>query len=269
MEAEEDFDDGDVVDEGDDDGDGDDSDEKGDGDGDDRDDEGDGETESNNQSLDNSDLLIDIYDDDSYAQSSDEELLESASKPRHEQELIENITCVLNKIRNISRLCRNQRVITSFVLKEIEQTKVNGGQNFISDFFVRWNSTFNMIDRFVNLREIAYKITTDPESIDGVTGKQIQTLENNQLSDNDWDIVFILHKVLNPFYEATKMLSGRKYSTLSLSYVIKKLLFEFLNTKDSKDLANELLLKKILLKELTHHLNTKISDEQKNLVLVI
>ena len=75
--------------------------------------------------------------------------------------------------------------------------------------------------------------------------------------------------VLAPFYKATKMLSGRKYPTLALSFVIKKILHAFLSSDTNESESDSISsLKKAILPLFEYHLESKISNEQKEAVLV-
>ncbi|XP_068083192.1 zinc finger BED domain-containing protein 4-like [Anabrus simplex] len=65
----------------------------------------------------------------------------------------------------------------------------------------RWNSTFYMLSRFVELKD-AIKVTT------ALTSNTLPVL-----SEEEWEICKDLCTVLKPFEEITKQLSGEKYIT--------------------------------------------------------
>jgi hypothetical protein len=52
--------------------------------------------------------------------------------------------------------------------------------------------------------------------MEGVTPKQKKRLMKSQLSDAEWDILDTLNSALPLFYDASAMLSGRKYSSVSI-----------------------------------------------------
>jgi len=97
--------------------------------------------------------------------------------------------------------------------------------NLILDFHVRWNSVYLMITRLEKFKSIVNIITKKPESIPGLTNSQKTSIASLKLSNDEWSLSLIY--VLAPFYKATKILSGRKYPTLALSFVIKKILHVF------------------------------------------
>lgn len=52
------------------------------------------------------------------------------------------------------------------------------------------------------------------------TKKDLKRLKEIMLSDNEWKLMQQLTKILQPFYDATKLLSGEKYATASFIYYI-------------------------------------------------
>ena len=77
----------------------------------------------------------------------------------------------------------------------------------------------------------------------------------------------LLVKIFEPFYEATKCLSARKVSTLSMSYLIKKKLFQFLTTYKT-NAFKEKIIKDFLFSKFKYHLEDKITKEEKRIVIV-
>ncbi|XP_050314913.1 E3 SUMO-protein ligase ZBED1-like [Anthonomus grandis grandis] len=74
----------------------------------------------------------------------------------------------------------------------------------IQDVATRWNSTFYMLKRFVELEEYI-------RSTIAVIDKDLPIL-----TQEEWKICHQLCKVLKPFEEVTKTISGEKYATCSL-----------------------------------------------------
>jgi len=127
-----------------------------------------------------------------------------------------------------------------------------------------------MLKRLVKLKDITNVITTKPTRIDGLSKKQINKLKSLDLTTNDWLNIDILLNIFEPFFEATKMLSGRKYATLSMSYVVEKILFKSLNTKSNNENKTETTVKKYISEKLKYHLleKTNITKEQTKIRLV-
>ncbi|CAB4401720.1 unnamed protein product [Rhizophagus irregularis] len=97
--------------------------------------------------------------------------------------------------------------------------------NLILDVRTRWNSTFFMLDRALNLR--------DP--IDDISLLESE-LNKFLISNEEWNIVKELHRVLEKFYKATEYMSTSKYVTLSSSVPIyNKLLDHIEGLLDNDD----------------------------------
>ena len=93
-----------------------------------------------------------------------------------------------------------------------------------------------MLRRLLKLKAIANELTTS-ESIVSLTDKQKDKLSKLQLIDLKWSNIEELAKLLFPFYECTKMLSGSNYCTLSNAFVVKKILIDFIENSDDSDSA--------------------------------
>jgi hypothetical protein len=129
---------------------------------------------------------------------------------------------VLFKIRSISKLSRKSNIIHHHVLKLIkEDSTFKHNIFFIVDFFVRWNSTYQMLKRFKTLKRIVIALTNSPEEIQGIKLNQSVKLKNWLLSSDEWIIVDTLEKILFPFFKATELASFQNYPTLAISLVIK------------------------------------------------
>ncbi|CAI6368031.1 unnamed protein product [Macrosiphum euphorbiae] len=83
-------------------------------------------------------------------------------------------------------------------------------KKLMQDISTRWNSTYYMLERFVELED----------AIRGTLG----LLDNppQTLSADEWKITKELIQVLRPFEEATKAVSGSKYMTASIILVISQ-----------------------------------------------
>jgi hypothetical protein len=78
------------------------------------------------------------------------------------------------------------------------------------------------------------------DNLDGITDKQRQKLLNSKLTGNDWNLIQALQHVLERFNEATKVLSGQSYPTLSLSYAIIYSLLYYLSNQSTDTLENQI-----------------------------
>ncbi|XP_022182802.1 zinc finger BED domain-containing protein 1-like [Myzus persicae] len=112
--------------------------------------------------------------------------------------------------------------------------QINNGikerKKLIQDVQTRWNSTYYMINRFVEMEK----------SIRGTLG----LLDNapDTLSSEDWLILQDLIKILKPFDEATKAISRQKYTIASLVIVIVQGLYKVCNNLLKMNLSQRALL---------------------------
>ena len=102
----------------------------------------------------------------------------------------------------------NKSTAATMALEE-HQRKINPDQkplHFISDVETRWNSTFFMFERLIQLRAAVYAVIhTNPP----VT-RNIGSLE---LKDTDWTIMEKLTPVLKPLVSATEVLCTDEFTT--------------------------------------------------------
>lgn len=91
----------------------------------------------------------------------------------------------------------------------------------IGDVSTRWNSTYLAWDRLLYLRdaieELAAKLFRDRDSNVKKDGRQIKKIN---LSDDEWNFMESLVTLLSPFEEATTLLGGSNYTTLSLMHPV-------------------------------------------------
>ena len=213
---------------------------------------------------DESDDEEDIEEDEEYntykhGKSSDRDTLAT--------ECINKVAIVLTKTRTIARLSKKSSLIHSKVKSLVKRAGIKRGNTFLSDFRIRWNSSVIMLKRMQKMKQIAKELSS--AIIEGLTKPQQAKLKANDLSNNEWETISTLVSILKPFFETTKILSG-KYPTLSLSFLVYKFLKSFLNSLmiNNDENSLEYILSETLLEKLEYHFNTKLSKSQLMLRLV-
>jgi len=137
---------------------------------------------------------------------------------------------LIGKVKTIVTYFRKSTVANN----ALKTYQINNGikepKKLTQDVQTRWNSTYYMISRFVELET----------SIRGTMG----LLNNapNNLKPEEWIILQELINVLKPFEEATKAISGQKYMTASIVIVIVQGLFKVFNNLVKMDLTPRVLL---------------------------
>ncbi|CAI6356385.1 unnamed protein product [Macrosiphum euphorbiae] len=136
---------------------------------------------------------------------------------------------LINKIKNIVSHFRKSTVANN----ALKTYQINNGikepKKLIQDVPTRWNSTYYMVCRFVELET----------SIRGTLGLINNAPEN--LKQEEWVILKDLIKILKPFEEATKAISRQKYMTASLVIVIVQGLFKVFNNLLKMNLTQRVL----------------------------
>ncbi|CAF3752968.1 unnamed protein product [Rotaria sordida] len=122
---------------------------------------------------------------------------------------------VVKKCRAIAKILKKSSLISRFVRKE--QDSMKSKKNISNDCPSRWNSTFNLIDAIIELKHVIIKLFTDKWSLN-LRKDQVSKLAKIELTSENWDLLSALHFVLRPFFLATKMMSGKEYATIGLSY---------------------------------------------------
>ncbi|XP_053212740.1 E3 SUMO-protein ligase ZBED1-like [Panonychus citri] len=116
-----------------------------------------------------------------------------------------------NSITLSQLICRTREIVTAFKrssvlmssLTSLQEERNESSLKLIQDVPTRWNSTYHMIERYLVLhKEISCAlIEHDKRDID--------------LSSEDVELLKEVSKVLQPFDEITKDISGEKYITIS------------------------------------------------------
>ncbi|CAF2094555.1 unnamed protein product [Rotaria magnacalcarata] len=139
--------------------------------------------------------------------------------------LLIRIHRLVQKVRTFVSIARLVGSIQRYVYERIGPNK--GG--FILDVKVRWNSTFKMIDRLLNLRSLVDEIFAKRD-FNGLTSAQETKLRSIMFTYDDWELLTALHDCLSPFDKATTILSG-DYPTQSMSYFVLQTLKENVQQK--------------------------------------
>lgn len=141
----------------------------------------------------------------------------------------------------------------------VESTKSMG--NLVVDICVRWNSTYLMLNRFIQFRSIINEITHSPSHIVGANLRIQTKLSEFSYNHNDWNWLISLQYVLHPFEKATRLLSGRSYQTLCIKHLVMDGLKKFLTTqKSDESIVN--VLKSQLLKKYERHCDQTLSFDE-------
>lgn len=139
-----------------------------------------------------------------------------------EKDLIEKVKNIVSRFRRSTNA--SQKLLTCQINSGIKDPK-----KLIQDICNRWNSTYYMLDRFVELeiyiRSTLGLIDNPPES----------------LTSEEWTVVKELIQILQPFEEATKAVSGEKYMTASIIIIISEGLQNVCNEMLEKEFSIQIV----------------------------
>lgn len=124
-------------------------------------------------------------------------------------EELETIRAVVKKISSSTKQSELFEKIQEKLISEARSNKIDlpfkKVYRLVNEMDTRWNSTFNMLERFLMLQK----------AIEIALGKMI-VLKNSNYNIN-WKLVQKLICYLGPSYDLTVRLSGQSYSTVSLT----------------------------------------------------
>lgn len=146
-------------------------------------------------------------------------------------DLLLNVFHLMKKTRSSIKFIRNHNITNEYVTKSIKEKNNNrnvGG--LVLDLSIRWSSSFLMINRLLMHREIVVNIFAIPNNLNGLTEKQKRQLYELMIKQNEWNLIGDLKVLLEPFQVATIVLSGQKYPTMAMSFVVWRLLYKFLQS---------------------------------------
>ncbi|CAF3687586.1 unnamed protein product [Rotaria socialis] len=175
--------------------------------------------------------------------------------------LLERTLNLLNRCRQLVHDMRNIGVVRAFILTEIG----GKGRGFTLDMEIRWNTTFQMVDRLLE-RQILID-TVVRRKFDGLAIAQTNRLKLAALTPDDWDVLRALHHVLMGFDIATTIISASHYPTLSDSFwAITKLRQILISNQDNSRYTE--VLKKSALNYLYIYIQKHLSKEQQEGMLI-
>lgn len=121
---------------------------------------------------------------------------------------------LIDKVKTIVGHFKKSTKATSLLIKTQQKAGVKNPLKLLQDVATRWNSTFYMLQRFTELEEA---VRTTVALLD---------VALPHINVEEWQILRDLQKILEPFEEATRAVSGQEYMTASLVIVITNSLLD-------------------------------------------
>ncbi|XP_018369740.1 PREDICTED: zinc finger BED domain-containing protein 4-like [Trachymyrmex cornetzi] len=115
---------------------------------------------------------------------------------------IDSIVNVLQKCRNIVIVFKNSNTTAELLRKEQIRQGIVTPLSLKRDVPTRWNSTYLMLSRIIELRNILPAVLTARKDV-------------SLIAYEEWEMIVGIVNVLKPVYQATKEMSGEHYVTIS------------------------------------------------------
>lgn len=228
------------------------------------------EQSENGQSTEaDTDLSLDD-DDDSESESDSTNEPAATTNDKDLPDFLLKCYNILARIRSTVKFVRNNSLVQNYVRaqRSIAPNSISPSEKeVVLDLRIRWNSSYRMLDRFLSHKDIIKTIVSSPEKIDGISKEQTTKLKTFVFTHDEWDLVYHLHQILEPFVIATTVLSGRRYPTIGLSMLVCRNLASFLQ-QNSDDDGISSRLKKSLSFHFNYYLNGKVEETQKQYMQV-
>ena len=123
-----------------------------------------------------------------------------------------------------------------------------------------------MLNRLLVFQPVLGELFSDLGGLNGVTKMQQVKLKKNHLCISDWDILKSLRDVLDRFSDATDLISGKNYQTLSIVYGVKLSLDHFLH--DGTGDTNTRLIKQMSQGEFDRYMTLPMDSKEAIMISV-
>lgn len=175
---------------------------------------------------------------------------------------MQEIGVLMTKCRKMINVIRKSSILNDTLLK---LAKDSVAVELITDMKVRWNSTYHMVQRLLLYQHALASFYDNLETLNDVTAKQRRKLIDLKLTSVDWNVLLAMRRVLERFNDATEILSGKSYPTLSLAYPVIYSLYGYLNGRTGD--VTENTVKEMMLDRFTAYVLPMPDTKQADILL--
>jgi hypothetical protein len=175
---------------------------------------------------------------------------------------VQKIGVLMAKCRKLINTIRKSRILNDALLN-LARDSVS--IELVPDMKIRWNSTYQMIQRVLLYQHVLAAFYDGLDTLDGVTLKQRKKLVNVKLTSLDWNTLLAIRRVLEQFNDATEIFSGKSYPTLSLGYPVIYSLYKYLNDRAGE--ATENAVKEMIVEKFSDYVVPVPETKQADVLL--
>ncbi|CAF3459138.1 unnamed protein product [Rotaria sp. Silwood2] len=214
------------------------------------------DTSSDETSIDDSEDSSDDEDSDS---DDDSTKISEVVIDNWEEGVVEDtslITCLeqyttnqaIEKCRGLVKTINKSSILSNFFDHQKIEPKLKN--TLIIDCKSRWSSTHRLIQSILLHKSIINRLYAEKYDLH-LSKKQQMKLLKFELNREEWIILESVEEVLNAFFEATKLISGKKYCTIGIAFFAVANLKEHLEERSSNSQVDN--LKDLLLLQLKNY----------------
>ena len=127
----------------------------------------------------------------------------------------DSIGKVMSCCRSFIRLVNRSSILREQVNRLKKEFGIKRGIQL--DCRSRWNSSHRLIETMQMYKRIINRLNSEKYDM-RLTNIQTKKLSSIELDKSDWTLIESIEYVLRPFIEATKLVGGRYYSTIGMSF---------------------------------------------------
>lgn len=159
-----------------------------------------------------------------------------------------NIDVLTKTRRLVNYFCRSNKQRESLIKAQEFSRPGKTAVSYIIDMAVRWNSTFAMLKRVLELRT-SLEVLTRPVTSGSIgSSNEYSSLQAVLLSDAEYSKISVLLKLLTPLTQVSSILQSSKRPTISSIYPFATLLLSFYENPVEDEAMDE--TRKVILKDL-------------------
>ncbi|CAF1422954.1 unnamed protein product [Adineta ricciae] len=153
-----------------------------------------------------------------------------------------SIGLLMKKCRTFVKLVNKSSILKGYVDKLKKEFKVK--RSLQMDCKSRWSSTHYLLQTMTTYKKLINRLYSEKHDI-GLNDKQVKKLISIELDKLDWTTIEAIERVLHPFAKATKLVSGKQYPTIGISYFAISQIREYLEDEQSSDSSDPDILSRL------------------------